>query len=248
MKLCRFELLTEPGTIRSGMVYGGKVYETDGAEAIGVHEAADVRPLCPIPIPPSIRVFRSDSDVTSFYYVNPGAVIGPSQIVELPDVGSRYAVRTYLAATVAGTGYQISLEEAESIVLGLTLVNVITAIDLESKEAHVGRSHDFGIAMGPVITTPDDLDDVMVMTKNGILYKLECSVKVNQIETSKANFEEFPISIVEAVRLASETCTLRPGDVFCVGPIFDDAACIVSPGDEFQFNMERLGALSTKFQ
>lgn len=248
MKLCRFELHSEPGVIRSGMVYGGKVYETDGAEAIGVHEAADIRPLCPIPVPPSVRVFRSDSEGEGFYYVNPGAVIGPSQIVELPDLGSRYVIRPYLAAAVAGTGYQLAIEEAEAMVLGLTLVNLITAIDIEAKESQVGRSHDFGIAMGPVITTPDDLDDVMVMTKNGILYKLECSVKVNQVETATANFEEFPISIVEAVRLASETCTLRPGDVFCVGPIFDDEACMVSSGDEFQFTMERLGALSTKIQ
>lgn len=253
MKLCRFELKSEPGVVRSGMVYSGKIYETDGTEAIGVHEAGDVRPLAPVPIPPSIRIFRSDlgeEDTPSFYYGNPGAVVGPSQVINLPEVDSQFVVRSYLGATIAGSGYQVNDEEAEAMLLGLTLVNIVTAKTIEDEERRkglgIGRSQDFGIAIGPVITTPDDLDDVMVMTRNGILYKLECSIKINQVERAKAHFEEFTVSMVEAIRSASETCTLRPGEIFCVGPIFDDADCIVSGGDEFQFSMERLGTLALK--
>lgn len=254
MKLCRFELKSDPGVVRSGMVYSGKIYETDGAEAIGVHEASDVRPLAPVPTPPSIRIFRSDlgadSDTPAFFYGNPGAVIGPSQIINLPDIDSEFVVRSYLGATIVGTGYQVNDEEAEAMLLGLTLVNIVTAKTIEDDERRngfgFGRSHDFGIAIGPVLTTPDDLDDVMVMTKNGILYKLECSIKINQVETASAHFEEFSISMVEAVRFASETCTLRAGDIFCIGPIFDDGDCKVAPGDEFQFSMERLGVLALK--
>ena len=253
MKLCRFELKSEPGVVRSGMVYSGKVYETDGSEAIGVHEAVDIRPLAPVPTPPSIRIFRSDlgeTDEPAFFYGNPGAVVGPSQIINLPDIDSEFIVRSYLGATIVGSGYQVNDEEAEAMILGLTLVNIVTAKTLEEEERKhgqgFGRSHDLGIAIGPVLTTPDDLDDVMVMTKNGILYKLECSIKINQVERAKANFEEFTISMVEAVRFASETCTLRAGDIFCVGPIFDDEDCRVSAGDEFHFSMERLGVLALK--
>lgn len=254
VKLCRFELKSEPGIIRSGMVYSGKIYETDGAEAIGVHEAADVRPLAPIPTPPSIRIFRcdlgDDSGEPGFFYGNPGSVVGPSQIVNLPDIESEFAIRSYLGATIVGAGYQVNVEEAEAMILGLTLVNILTATTLEAQERArgigIGRSHDLGIAIGPVLTTPDDLDDVMVMTDNGILYKLECSIKINQVEVAKANFEEFTISMVDAVRIASETCTLHPGDVFCIGPIFDDVDCKVEAKDEFQFSMERLGTLAVK--
>ena len=236
------------------MVYSGKVYETDGAEAIGVHDAADIRPLCPIPTPPSIRIFRSDigeqTENPHFFYGNPGAVIGPSQVVNLPDIESEYVVRCYLGATIVGSGYQVNIEEAEAMLLGLTLVVILTATTLEAEERKqgigLGRSHDLGIAVGPVLTTPDDLDDTMVMTKNGILYKLETSIKVNHVERSTANFEEFTISMIEAVRFASETCTLRAGDIFCVGPIFGDEESVVKPGDEFQFSMERLGTLAIK--
>jgi len=236
------------------MVYSGKIYETDGAEAIGVHEAADIRPLAPVPTPPSIRIFRSDlggdSDESNFFYGNPGAVVGPSQIINLPDLESEYVVRSYLGATIVGTGYQVNEEEAEAMILGLTLVNIVTAKTIEDEERRngfgFGRSHDLGIAIGPVLTTPDDVDDVMIMTKNGILYKLECSIKINQVERAKAQFEEFTISMVDAVQFASETCTLRAGDIFCVGPIFDDADCTVKAGDEFQFSMERLGVLALK--
>jgi 2-keto-4-pentenoate hydratase/2-oxohepta-3-ene-1,7-dioic acid hydratase in catechol pathway len=236
------------------MVYSGKVYETDGTEAIGVYEASDIRPLAPVPTPPSLRIFRSDlggnSEDPSFFYGNPGSVIGPSQIVNLPDIESDFVVRSYLGAAIVGHGYQVNIEEAEAMLLGLTLVNILTAKTIEDDERRnglgFGRSHDLGIAIGPVLTTPDDLDDVMVMTENGILYKLECSIKVNHVERAKTNFEDFSISLVEAVRFASETCTLRAGDIFCVGPIFNDAECAIGAGDEFQFSMERLGTLALK--
>ena len=247
VKLCRFELKSEPGTIRSGMVYDGKIYETDGTEAIGVHEAADVRPLAPVPTPPSIRVFRTDLSDSGFVYANPAAVIGPSMVIELPDTATNFVVRSYLGAVIGGAGYQLDEEEAESVLLGFTLVNILSSNSIEEDDGKcVGRCQDFGIMVGPVITTPDDLDDAMTPTDNGIMYKLSASIRVNGDEKGFANFEEFSLSMVDAVKLASETCTVRSGDLLCVGPMFEDSACAVSKGDEFQFSMERLGMLSTK--
>lgn len=229
------------------MVYSGKIYETDGSEAIGVHEAADVRPLAPVPTPPSIRVFRNDLENIGFVYANPAAVIGPSTVIELPESGADYVVRSYLGAVIGGTGYALSDEEAEAVLLGFTLVNILTSTTTEKENPTiVGAAQDFGIMVGPVITTPDELDDVMIASSGGIVYKLSSHIKINGEEKGFANFEEFPISMIEAVKLASQTCTLKSGDLFCLGPIFDDESCAVTSGDEFQFSMERLGMLSTK--
>jgi 2-keto-4-pentenoate hydratase/2-oxohepta-3-ene-1,7-dioic acid hydratase in catechol pathway len=236
------------------MVYGGKIYETDGSEAIGVHEAIDVRPLAPVPTPSSIRIFRSDlganSDDPIFFYANPACLVGPSQVINLPDVGEDFVVRSYLGAVMVGGGYAITTEVAESLILGYTLVNILTSRSLEAEEKALGigfgRSHDLGIAIGPVLTTPDELDDVMTMTKNGILFSLGSHIKINSVEKASASFEEFTISMIEAVRVASETCTLRAGDLFCVGPIFDDEVSVIEAGDEYQFTIERLGTLATK--
>lgn len=250
MKLCRFELKSDPNVIRSGMVYGGKIYETDGAEAIGVHEAADVRPLAPVPTPGSIRIFRADLETDefepSFYYANPACLVGPSQVINLPEIEGDFLMRSYLGVVMVGGGYNVTPEEAESLILGLTLVNVLSSKHLEEKEKAIGRSHDLGICIGPVLTTPDELDDSMVATQNGIVYRLESHIKVNSVERARANFEEFTISPVEAVALASQTCTLRAGDLFCIGPIFDDEVSVMGHGDEYHFSMERLGVLATK--
>jgi hypothetical protein len=59
VKLCRFEPLGVPGTVHSGIVHGGKVYETDGTNPVAVHEAGDVRLLSPVGRPPSIRLFSA---------------------------------------------------------------------------------------------------------------------------------------------------------------------------------------------
>lgn len=234
------------------MVYGGKIYETDGTEAIGVYEAGDIRPLAPIPTPASIRIFRADLGSTSqnptFYYANPACLVGPSTVIHPPvhlDDLTGLKIRSYLGVVIGGTGYMVSPEEAESLILGLTLVNILTLDSLDSASM-IGRSHDLGICIGPVLTTPDEIDDAMVATDHGILYSLESFIKVNSVERARANFEEFTISHVDAVALASQTCTLRAPDLFCIGPIFDDEVSAVEPGDEYHFSIDRLGMLATK--
>jgi 2-keto-4-pentenoate hydratase/2-oxohepta-3-ene-1,7-dioic acid hydratase in catechol pathway len=254
MKLCRFELKSEPGVIRSGMVYGGKIYETDGAEAIGVHEAVDVRPLAPVPVPTSIRIYRTDlgSSLSNpfFSYGNPGCLVGPSQIINPPEIATDLVMRSYLGAVTVSGGYQISTEDAEGMILGFTLVNILVAKNLEDDERNMGigfgRSHDLGIGIGPVLTTPEDLDDVMVANEDGVFYRLPATSKVNGEIRESLNLEEMGLSLIEAIRSATETCSIRPGDLFCIGPIFSDVNSVVTAGDEYQFTIERLGTLSTK--
>src|SRR5579885_1938192 len=115
VKLCRFELLSSPGDVKTGIVHGGKIYETDGSNPIAIHEAADVRPLPPVGLPPALRFFRfsdstlgTESDALPLsFYGNPGSLIGPSQIVPRLDLTAELDYEPYVAVVIAQNGTHI---------------------------------------------------------------------------------------------------------------------------------------------
>jgi 2-keto-4-pentenoate hydratase/2-oxohepta-3-ene-1,7-dioic acid hydratase in catechol pathway len=255
MKLVRFELKADPGTARSGMVYSGKVYETDGANPVAVHEAETVRPLAPIPQPPSIRVFRldmqpdpSDPDGLSYFYANPAAVVGSGQVVNMPSFTGELSVEPYLAAVVVQDAYGLAPDVAEGVLLGLTPMQILVARDAERQvRGPLGRSHDIAIAVGPVLTTPEELEDVTEVGELGTAFHLAVSLKVNEVERSAGRLEELALKFGSAAAFASQSCTLKEGDLLAIGPLADLAADPISlqPGDQVQLSIERLGTLVT---
>ncbi|HWD40400.1 MAG TPA: fumarylacetoacetate hydrolase family protein [Fimbriimonas sp.] len=259
MKLCRFELKTEPGVVRSGMVYAGKVYETDGANAIAVHEADAVRPLAPVPQAPSLRIFRNDLqplnqndvDEPHFFYGNPASVVGSNQVISYPAFTTVVVAQPYLAAVVLTPGYRIDVSQAEGTILGLTLLCLLTSPRTEEAERRAGggfgQSQDLGAALGPVLTTPEELDDFLVDQEFGRRYGLNGLTRVNRVERDRGNVQDLPWTFAEAISAASQSSTIREGDIFAFGPVVDtDDPYLMQPGDEFQFSVENLGTLSLK--
>lgn len=260
MKLCRFELLSQPGDVRSGLVYGGKIYETDGTNPIAVHEAADVRPLPPVGQAPSVRFFRfgpvdpSYEPEPLYTYGNPSSVVGASQIVPVPEFTSELDFEPYLALIVGEAGERLGVEEADRHILGFSVLTLLVARDAERAEARLGtgpgRSRDIAFALGPVLTTPDELDDAVQDDSAGRRYKLAAVARVNGVERRRGDVLSLRYTPAQAVAAASESCAVRPGDVIALGPIVDLEASPppLAGGDEIQVAVERLGTLSTKLE
>lgn len=221
------------------MVYSGKIYETDGAQAMGMYEVSEVRPLAPIVGAPSIRLYEEGGtgDPLPFVYANPASLVGPSQLIDLPFEYGPYRVGTYVAAIVGEMLRAIDEEDAERAIIGTTLLTVVGLVGTEG-----GARHDFGMAIGPVITTPDELADVN--DDRGL--SLAASMKLNGVEVGTRSLLPLSPTLAQAVASASRTCVLRPGDVIGVGPLFDPRSAEVGPGDDVTLSVERLGALATK--
>lgn len=257
MKLCRFELKAAPGEVRSGIVYSGKIYETDGANAIAVHEAEQIRPLSPVGLPPNIRVFRClpgliDADETpAYFYACSTALSGASPIIPKPEFVAELDYEPYVVAVIAADGANIAIEDADDIILGYSLMNVLVARDTERHEKRVGagpgRSFDIAIPIGPVLTTPDELEDVIESDQLGRKFKLTAVTRVNGVEKRRGDLADLPFTFAQAITTASETSPLKTGDLFAMGPIaFGDAQENLTPGDEVQLAVERLGTLALR--
>jgi fumarylacetoacetate (FAA) hydrolase len=262
VKLCRFELLATPGEVKSGIVHSGKIYETDGSNPIAVHEAADVRPLPPVGLPPSIRIFRfTDAELALgpesmplYSYGNPASLVGASQIVPKLDITAEFDYEPFIAVVIAHQGYGIPVEEADGYILGYTILNGLVMRDIERAEARAGsgpgKSRDYAMAMGPVLTTPEELDDFIVDESHGRKHKLSAVSRVNGVERRRGDVEELPYSFAQLISAASETSTLKAGDIIAAGPLVrpEEPFRGLESGDELQIAVENLGTLSTKIE
>lgn len=242
------------------MVYSGKVYETAGAEAVSVYEADQVRPLSPIPHAPSVRIFRADlqpgliagmdEEDPYFFYGNPAALNGASQILNFPEAMGEIAVQPYLAAVLVSDGYRVEMDQADDIILGYTLMLALTSRTNEAAERRagaIGRSNDLGAVIGPVMTTPDELEAEIVNNEQGRHYGLDAVLRINGVERARGNTGDIPFTFAQAIRTASETTPVKAGDVFAMGPVaLADEPISLEPGDEVQLAIEMLGAISLK--
>lgn len=248
-------MLDSPGQIRTGIVRGPKLYETDGATPVGVHEASAARLLAPIGRPPSVRWFFGPGFETGgpiVSYGNPSSVIGPNMIVPWPGFSGNLDVEMYLAIVIGGQGSNIPVELADEAVLGFMVACSLVARDAEREERTAqtgpGRSRDVAIAVGPALTTPEELDDLAENTPAGRRYNLGAAMRINGVEARRGSACELPWTPAQAIATASESAPLATGDLLLLGPIprAADPARRLEPGDEIACAIDHLGALALK--
>ena len=140
-----------------------------------------------------------------------------------------------------------AVEEADDHLLGVTILLALVDRAAMRVGGICGRSHDLGIGLGPVVTTPDDLDGLVVAQRFGPRYKLSAVARVNSVDRARGDAEDLPFTLAQAVSAASRSCTLREGDVLAIGPLCDLPDDLrLDGGDEITVAVENLGALSLK--
>lgn len=217
------------------MAFEGKFYETDGVNAIAVHEPMDVRLLTPINRPGSVRFF--DLGTQEFVYGNPHAMFGPSESLPLDAGLEKVFVVPCIAVVIGGAGRLAGPRDADEMVLGITMVNSFRTND------DGARALDLGFSVGPVITTPDEFDDSVTADAKGRRYRTSLTFRLNSVDSGTFNLADLAFNPAELISHASQSTALREGDLVAISvsePIGLDR------GDEFSVVGERLGALTNR--
>lgn len=129
------------------MYHDGRFYETDGQQAIGIHDVSKIRLLSPIGTPPSVRFFgRTPTERNGFHYVNPSGIRGPLAELVMPFVIKGLCVR--VAGVVAEAGQVEDVADATRALLGVTLL--VSFYDDPFTD-------DLPFVCGPFLWTLDDL-------------------------------------------------------------------------------------------
>jgi 2-keto-4-pentenoate hydratase/2-oxohepta-3-ene-1,7-dioic acid hydratase in catechol pathway len=173
----------------------------------------------------------------------PTSVIGPGEAIVLAnDPTGTTDYEGEMAVVIGKTAKQVEPEQALEHVFGWTIVNDVTARDLQKRHVQwfVGKSPDTFCPMGPWITTIDELPAIgsswLRTWVNGELR------------------QETPISalIFDAetlVAMLSQVMTLEPGDVIATGTglgvgIGFDPPRYLASGDVVEISIDGIGTLS----
>ena len=225
---------------------------------------ADVRLLAPLPRPRHDLVCvgknyaehasefaRSGRDATGsgpevpaapiFFTKAPSTVVGPDDVVDPHlDLTDALDYEAEIAVIIGRGGRGIRPEDAMDHVWGYTLVNDITARDLQErhKQWFLGKSLDTFCPMGPWAVTADEVD----LTETW----LEC--RVNGELRQRACTTDMVFDVPTLVATLSAGITLAPGDVIATGTPagvalgFDPPRYLV-PGDVVEVSATGLGLL-----
>jgi 2-keto-4-pentenoate hydratase/2-oxohepta-3-ene-1,7-dioic acid hydratase in catechol pathway len=176
----------------------------------------------------------------------PETVVGPDAPVPLPGaaVSGQIDYEAELALVIGRGGRNIRREDALAHVFGWTIVNDVTARDVQMRHAQwdLGKSFDGFCPMGPWIVTADELD--------GTDTRVRCWV--NDELRQDARTTDLIFDIPTLIETCSRGITLLPGDVIATGTPAGVGMGLTPPrwlhaGDVVRIEIDGIGTLSNRF-
>jgi 2-keto-4-pentenoate hydratase/2-oxohepta-3-ene-1,7-dioic acid hydratase in catechol pathway len=146
-----------------------------------------------------------------FFTKAPTTVNGPyGTIVIDPAVSTQIDWEVELAVIIGKAGKNIREEDALSHVFGYTVLNDVSARDLQSrhKQFFKGKSLDGYCPMGPWIVTADEIPDPQQLTVR---------LRVNGVTKQESNTSLMLFSVRAIIAILSQGLTLESGDIIATG-------------------------------
>lgn len=176
----------------------------------------------------------------------PECVTGPGAEVQLPGpaVSSQIDYEAELAVVIGTGGRNIRQADALRHVFGYTIVNDVTARDVQMRHGqwHLGKSFDSFCPMGPWLVTADELD--------GSHARVRCWV--NGELRQDAQTTDLIFDIPTLIETCSRGITLHPGDIIATGTPAGVGMGLTPPrwlqhGDVVRIEIDGLGVLENSF-
>lgn len=173
------------------------------------------------------------------------AVVGPDDPVDLAPVTTKLDYEVELAVIVGKQGRYISKARAYDYIAGYTILNDVSARDIQLAEAEygnhmMGKNLDTLSPMGPWIVTRDEMPDPM-----NIRVQLKVNGRIRQDASTSTMIHDIP-----AMMERWSWGTLEPGDVIATGTPAGVALSGKEPylvdGDEMECIVEGIGSLKNR--
>lgn len=186
---------------------------------------------------------QADVPTTPVFFTKPPtSVIGHEAPVHRVTAELDYEIE--LAVVIGRRGVNIPREKAYSYVFGYTILNDITARDLQKRHMQwfKGKSLDGFCPMGPWIVHASAVSDP---------HRLRISLRVNGEIRQAANTADMVFTIPELIEVLSAGMTLEPGDIIATGTPAGVAAASDPPrwlqvGDVVEAEIEGIGLLRNR--
>jgi 2-keto-4-pentenoate hydratase/2-oxohepta-3-ene-1,7-dioic acid hydratase in catechol pathway len=170
------------------------------------------------------------------------SINGPFSPVELDEtITQQLDWEVELGLIIGVSGRKISKEAALSHVFGYTVINDLSARDLQFKHTQwfKGKSLDGTCPIGPVVVTPDELPNPL---------HVPLRLRVNGVTKQEANTGQMMFDIPTQIWDISQALTLEPGDIISTGTP-DGVGAFANPpeflkvGDIMETEVEGIGTM-----
>ena len=182
----------------------------------------EVRLLAPVPNPPRIfgigvnyaeHAAESGSktrDVPTVFIVLSSAVVGPGADVVLPPNSSMVDYEAELAVVIGKAGHRIAASEWEEHVFGYTMMNDVSARDVQraTTQWSLGKSFPTFAPMGPWVVSRDEIADP---------HRLGISLTIGGERLQDSNTSQMIYRIPALIEYLSGIVALQVGDVISTG-------------------------------
>ena len=177
------------------------------------------------------------------YFTKPHtAIIGPYDPVPFdPEVTVKLDWEVEMGVIIGVGGRKIKAEDALKHVFGYTVINDISARDLQFRHQqwYRGKGLDGSCPIGPVIVTPDELPEPV---------HLNLYLRVNGKTKQDANTNQLMFDVPTIIADLSSSHTLEPGDIISTGTPdgvghFANPPEYLKPGDIMETEIEKLGVM-----
>jgi 2-keto-4-pentenoate hydratase/2-oxohepta-3-ene-1,7-dioic acid hydratase in catechol pathway len=138
------------------------------------------------------------------------AIIGPGDPIVLPVNSTQPDYEAEFAFVIGKGGYRIAADEWRNHVYGYTIVNDVSARDVQlaTSQWTMGKSFPTFCPIGPTIVTADEIPDP---------HKLNIGLTIDGVVYQNSNTRELIFKIPELIEYLSSITPLLPGDIVSTG-------------------------------
>ena len=244
---------------REALAHGDAVVKRDGVAALTERKlgapAAKVRLEAPIPRPARNvfclgRTYKehaaergAEAPPHPVYFTKaPETVVAPGAKVIHHAVTKELDYEVELTVVIGTGGRDIPREQALQHVFGYTIINDVTARDLQKRHGQwfKGKSMDTFCPMGPVLVTADEIPDPQA---------LNVAMRINGETRQSSHTSKMIFPVDECIAVLSQGFTVLPGDVIATGTPEGVGAALgkfLKPGDRMEAEVERIGVLANR--
>ncbi|CAN7580828.1 fumarylacetoacetate hydrolase family protein [Peribacillus frigoritolerans] len=181
-----------------------------------------------------------ESPVIFSKYAN--AIAGHNDAIEIPINSTEVDFEGELAFVIGKEAKHVSEEEAIEYVFGYTIMNDISARDLQFQDVQWsrGKTADTFAPFGPVIVTKDEVGDP---------HNLAISLELNGEIMQDSNTSNLIFTVPKIISFLSQSMTLMPGDLIATGTppgvgMGRNPKIWLKNGDRMNVSIEKIGTLS----
>jgi 2-keto-4-pentenoate hydratase/2-oxohepta-3-ene-1,7-dioic acid hydratase in catechol pathway len=170
------------------------------------------------------------------------AIVGPGEAIVLPKNSTQPDYEAEFAFVIGKGGYRIPAAQWREHVYGYTIVNDVSARDVQlaTSQWSMGKSFPTFCPIGPAIVTADEIPDP---------HSLDISLSIGGEILQSSNTRELIFKIPELIEYLSSITPLVPGDIVSTGTpngvgLGRTPKRWLQPGETVTITVEGIGSLA----